>query len=94
MMEKVALKSGVVIAKEATFHSKTEVNFESTDSNEFGSKMTETALESLAKFQRQGIGGSISFESEPSHSEVCATWWFLLPSASQVSSSKESDHQS
>ena len=34
MMEKVDLKSGEEIAKEATFHSKTEVNLESTDSNE------------------------------------------------------------
>ena len=30
-----------------------------------------------------------SFESGPSHSEVCATWLFLLHSASQVSSSKK-----
>ena len=53
MMEKVDLKSGEVIAKEATFHSKTEVNIESTNSNELFSKMKETVLESLAKFQRQ-----------------------------------------
>ena len=33
MMEKVDLKSGEVIAKEAAFHSKTEVNLESTDCN-------------------------------------------------------------
>ena len=39
MMEKVDLKSGEVIAKEAAFHSKTEVNLESTDSNELFSKM-------------------------------------------------------
>ena len=32
VMEKVDLKSGEVIAKEAGFHSKTEVNLESTDS--------------------------------------------------------------
>ena len=31
MMEKVDLKSGEVIAKEAAFHSKTEVNLESTN---------------------------------------------------------------
>ena len=31
MMEKVDLKSGEVIAKEAEFHSKTEVNIESTN---------------------------------------------------------------
>ena len=39
MMEKVDLKSGDVIAKEAAFHSKTEVNLESTDSSELFSKM-------------------------------------------------------
>ena len=53
MMEKVDLKCGEVMAKEAAFHSKTEVNLESTDSNELFSKMKETLLESLAKFQRQ-----------------------------------------
>ena len=35
MMEKVDLKSDEVIAKEAAFHSKTEVNLVSTDCNEF-----------------------------------------------------------
>ena len=54
MIEKVDLKSGEVISKEATFHYKTEVNLESTNSNELFSKMKETVLESLAKFQRQG----------------------------------------
>ena len=54
MMEKVDLKSGEVIAKEAAFHSTTEVNLESTHSNELFSKMKEIVLESLAKFQRQG----------------------------------------
>ena len=54
MMEKVDLKSGEVIAKEAAFHSKTEVNLESADCNELFSKMKETVLESLPKFQRQG----------------------------------------
>ena len=54
MMKKVDLKSGEMIAKEAAFHSKTEVNVESIDSNELFSKMKETILESLAKFQRQG----------------------------------------
>ena len=38
MMEKVDLKSGEVIAKEAAFHSKTQVNLESTNSNESFSK--------------------------------------------------------
>ena len=54
MMEKVDLKSGEVIAKEAAIHSKTEINLESTDSNELFSKMKETVLESLVKFKRQG----------------------------------------
>ena len=52
MMEKVDLKSGEVIAKEAAFHSKTDVNLESTNSNELFLKMKETVLESFAKFQR------------------------------------------
>ena len=54
MMEKVDLKSGEVIAKEAAFHSKTEVNLGNNDSNALFSKMKENVLESLAKFQRQG----------------------------------------
>ena len=54
MMEQVNLKNGEVIDKEAAFHPKTEVNFESTDSNELFSKMKEIFLEYLAKFQRQG----------------------------------------
>ena len=54
MMGKVYLKSSKVITKEEAFHSKTEVNLENTDSNELFSKMKETVLESLAKFQRQG----------------------------------------
>ena len=54
MMEKVDLKNEEVIAKEAEFHSKTEINLESNDSNELFLKMKETVLESLAKFQRQG----------------------------------------
>ena len=53
-MENVDLKCGEVIAKEAVFHSETEVNLESTNSNELFSKMKETVLESLAKYQRQG----------------------------------------
>ena len=54
MMEKVDPKSGEVIAKEAAFHDKTEVNLESTDSNEFFSKIQENVFEDLSKFQRQG----------------------------------------
>ena len=42
-----------MIAKEAAFHSKTEVSLESTNSNDLFSKMKETVLESLAKFQRE-----------------------------------------
>ena len=42
-MKKVDLKGG-----------KTEVNLESTNSSELFSKMKETVLESLAKFERQG----------------------------------------
>ena len=38
MMEKVNLKNGEVIAKEAVFHPKTEVNLESSNSNELFSK--------------------------------------------------------
>ena len=53
-MEKVDLKSGEVIAKEAAIHFKSEVNLESADSNELFSKMKETVLESLAKFESQG----------------------------------------
>ena len=51
-MEKVDLKSDEVIARVAAFHSKTEVNFESTNSNELFSKMKETVLESLAQFSK------------------------------------------
>ena len=41
-------------AKEAAFHSKTEVSLESTNSNELFSKMKETVFESLTTFERQG----------------------------------------
>ena len=54
MMEKVDLKSGEVIDKEAAFHSQTEGNLESTNCNELFSKMKGTVLESLTAFQRQG----------------------------------------
>ena len=50
-MEMVDLNGGEVIVKEAEFHSKTEVNLESTNSNELVSIMN--ILESLVKFQRQ-----------------------------------------
>ena len=62
MMEKVDLRSGEVIAKEAAFHSKTEVNLESTDSNELFLKMKETVLESLANFKaKEVIGDYVQF---------------------------------
>ena len=54
MMEKVDLKNGEVIAKEAAFHPKTEDNLESSNCDELFSKMKETVLESLAKFQTRG----------------------------------------
>ena len=54
MMKKVDLKTGEVIAKEAAFQCKIEVNLESTNCSELFSKMKETVLESLAKFQSQG----------------------------------------
>ena len=47
-----------MIAKEAAFHSKAEVNLESTNSNDLFSKMKETVLKSSAKFQRQGSNWS------------------------------------
>ena len=52
MMEKVYLKSGEVIAKEAAFHSKTEINIESTNCNKLFSTMKETVLESSAKISK------------------------------------------
>ena len=55
MMKRVDIKSGEVIAKVAEFHSKTEVNLESTNSNELFSTTKETALDSLTKFQSQGL---------------------------------------
>ena len=47
-MEKVDLKFGEVIAKEAAFNSKTEANLESTNFNELFSKMKGTVLDALA----------------------------------------------
>ena len=49
IIEQVDLKSVEMIAKEAAFHSKTEVKLESTNSNELFSKMKGTVLESLTK---------------------------------------------
>ena len=62
MMEKVDLKIVEVIVKEAAFHSKTEVNLESTISNELFSKMTETVLVFSKNFkEREVIGDSVKF---------------------------------
>ena len=52
MMEKVDLKNGKVIAREAAFYSKTEVNLESIDSNELFSKTNETVLESFSTISK------------------------------------------
>ena len=91
MMEKVDQKSGEVIAKEAAFHSKTEVDLESTDSNELFSKLKETVLESFAKFQRQGSNWRFhSVLSLDIHSvKFEPLRRFLLYSASKVSRSKK-----
>ena len=61
-----------MIAKEAAFHSKTEVNLETTDSKELFSKMKESVLKSLAKFQRQG--SNLRFHSVLSLDLHTATW--------------------
>ena len=61
MMEKFDLKGGEVITKVASFRFKAEVKLESTNYSELFSKMKETVLESLAKFQRHG--GNCIFRS-------------------------------
>ena len=95
MMEKVDQKSGEVISKEAAFHSKTEVNLESTDCNKLFSKMKETVLKSVAKFQRQGSKWRFhSVLSLDLHTVKYEPLGVLLHSASKVSCSKESDNQS
>ena len=52
MTEKVDLKSGEVIAKEAAFHSKTEVNLKSTNSNQLFSKMKENVFSKISKTRK------------------------------------------
>ena len=97
MMEKVDLKSEEVIAKEAAFHSKKEMNLESTNSNELFSKMKETVLESLAKFQRQGriwrFHSVLSLDIHTVKYEPLGGFSYIY-SASKVSRSKKSDNQS
>ena len=62
MIKKVDLKSGEVIAKEAEFHSKTDVNLESTNSNELFSKMKETFLSLQQNVKdKEVIGDSVQF---------------------------------
>ena len=95
MMKKVDLKSGEVIAKGVAFHSKTEVNFESNNSNEWFSKMKETVLESLAKFHRQGR--NLRFYSVLSldlHTAMYETLGVPLIFRSKVYRSNKSDNQS
>ena len=54
-MEKVDLQSGEVIAKEVAFHSKIEVNLESTNSKRIVFENERNCFGwSLAKFQRDG----------------------------------------
>ena len=51
-----------MIAKEAAFHSKTEVNLEGTNTSELFSKMKETVLEPLANsIDKEVIGDSVQF---------------------------------
>ena len=62
IMEQVDLKSGEVIAKEAAFHCKTEVNLESTNSNELFSKIKETVLEFQQNYKdKEVIGDFVQF---------------------------------
>ena len=70
MMEKVDLISGEVLAKEAAFLPKTEVNLKSPDSNKLFSKMKETLLESLTKFRRQGSNINDNEVIESSHGKL------------------------
>ena len=92
MMEKVDLKSDEVIAKEAVFHPKTEVNLESTISNELFSKMKETSLESLAKVRRQA--SNWIFNSVLSLNLHTVKYEALGGSSFSISCSKENGIQS
>ena len=98
MMENVDLKSGEVIVKEAAFHYKTEVNLESTDSNELCSKMKETVWGSLAKFQRQGSNwrfrSVLSLDIHTLNYVPLGGSSYTFFSLSTFSSSKKSDYQS
>ena len=66
MMEKVDLKSDEVIVKEAAFHYKTEVNLESTNSNELFSKMKETVYGVCSKISKRRMS-MMSMSNEQSH---------------------------
>ena len=62
MMTKVDLKGCKVIAKEAAFHCKTEVNLESTSSNKLFSKMKETVWSLWQNIKdKEVIGDSVQF---------------------------------
>ena len=96
MIERVYLKSGEVIDKEAALHSKTEVNLESTNSNELFSNMKENVLESLAKYQRQGSNwrfhSVLRLDLHMVKYDLLGGSSYI--SLSSVSSSKDSDCQS
>ena len=85
IMWKVDLKGGdsqsQVIAKDATFHSKTEVNLESNNSNELFSKVKETVLESFANFQRQRSNwrfrSVLSFDLHIVKNEPLGGWTYI-----------------
>ena len=62
MMEKVDLKDSEVIAKEAAFHYKTKISLENINCSELFSKFKDAVLESLAKFQKEGINCRFSSE--------------------------------
>ena len=62
MMEKVDLKSGEVIAKEAALHSKTEMSLESANSSELFSKMKEPFWSLQQNFKdKKVIGDFVQF---------------------------------
>ena len=82
-------------SQRGSIHCKTEVNLESTNSNKLFSKMKETVLESLAKFQRQGCNWRLhSVLSLDLHNVKYESLGVSSYSASSVSGSKESDYQS
>ena len=68
MMKKFDLKSGEVIAKEAAFHSKTEINLEGANSNKLFLKMNEMFWSLQQNFKDNTvIGDSVQFLSLDLH---------------------------